>query len=204
MMPDDFRSEGIALVERVRAQVDTREGLDRLHGRRRRSRATLAVAAAAAMIAVIVGTVVLVRPPSQPVGGPLPTTSLPLTVSMALLDEFVIENEGLGPCTGIGVHAGLGQSREGALVDEAGADIETFAIGEAGELIDSQRAQALGLPTTDQACLFRLVTTSIDIARIGGEFPRIGVEEWPLGEVFEAGSSRAGQQLVYYSRGEEP
>jgi len=203
-MPDDFRNEGIALAERVRAQVDTREGLDRLHGRGRRSRATLAVAAAAAMIAVIVGTVVLVRPPSQPVGGPLPTTSLPLTVYMALLDEFVIEDEALGHCTSTGLHAGLGPGREGALVDEAGADVETFTIGEAGELIDPGRAQALGLPTTDQACLFRLVTTSIDIARIGGEIPRIGVEEWPLAEVFEAGSSRVGQQFVYYSRGEEP
>ena len=203
MISDDFRSEGIALVKRVRTQVDTHEAIDRLYGRRRRSRATL-VLAAAAVIAVLVGTFVTLRPPSQPVGGPPPTTSLPLTVYMALLDEFVIEDEALGRCTGTGLHAGLGPGREGALVDEAGADVETFTIGEAGELIDPGRAQALGLPTTDQACLFRLVTTSIDIERIGGEIPRIGAEEWPLAEVFEAGSSRVGQQFVYYSRGEEP
>ncbi len=203
MIPDDFRSEGIALVERVRAQVDTQEGIDRLYGRRRRSRAVLVVAAAA-MIAVVLGTVVVLRPSSQPVGQPPPTTGLPTTVYLALLDEFAIEDQGPGRCSGTGLHAGFGAGRQGALVDETGADVEPFTIAEAGELIDSARAQALGLPTTDQACLFTLVTTSIDIERIGAVFPRIGAEEWPPTGGVEAGSSSAGQQHVYYSRGEAP
>ncbi len=69
MTPNDFRDKGLALQERVRAQVDVDESLDRLHGRRRRSKAAWAVAGAAAVIAIVVGTAVI-RTSDQPIAGP--------------------------------------------------------------------------------------------------------------------------------------
>lgn len=200
MIPDDFRDRGIALAERVGVQVDADVGLDRLLGRRRRSRAVLAVASAAAVIAVVVVIFSVARSPSRPADSPTP---LPFTVYLALLDEFVIENEGLGQCSGTGVHAEVVLGVEGALVDESGTVLDSFTIDEPGELIGPPRLGELGLETTEQACLFELVTTSIDVERIFVS-PSIGDEQWPPAGVFEAGASEAGQQLVYYSRGEQP
>ncbi len=200
MSPDDFREKGIALSERVRVQVDAGDRLDRLHGRRRRSSAALAVAGAVGVIAVVAAFLV-VRPSSQPADSP---TGLPFTVYLALLDEFVIENEDLGECTGSGVHAEVVLGARGALVDEPGTVLESFTIDESGDLIGPPRTEELGLQTTEQACLFELLTTSIDIERLFGVSPRIGVSQWPPAGVFEAGTSEAGQQFVYYSRGEQP
>lgn len=207
MIPDDFRDKGLALQERVRAQIDVPESLDRLHGRRRRSRAALAVAGAAAVIAIVVGTAV-VRTSDQPIGGP-PSAGVPVTVYLALLDDFAVENEELGHCTGTGIHAGMGPGSQGALVDEPGSAVESFTIAETGALIDGARSRALGIQaalveTIDQACLFELVTTSMNVEELGSASLTIGNDEWPPAGASLAGSSTAGQQFVFYSRGEQP
>ncbi len=212
-MPNEFRDRGVALKERVRAQVDVHEALDRLHGRRRRARATLAVAGAAAVIAIIVASVVALGSPGDSVGGgpsttvttsqAPPVTGLPVTVYLALLDEFVVENEELAVCSGTGLHADLA-GRQGELGDGSGGAVESFTIGVTGELIDVSRARGLGLPTLQEACLFELVTAPIDVATLSGDSLNIEVEGWPPVGVAEAGSASAGRQVVYYSRGEQP
>ncbi len=207
MIPDDFRDKGLALQERVRAQIDVHESLDRLHGRRRRSKAALALAGAAAVIAIVVG-VAVVQTSDQPIARP-PSAGLPVTVHVVLLDDFTVENEALGHCTGTGIHAGIGSGSEGALVGESDSAVEPFTIGEPGALIDGARLSALGVQASlvdsiDQACLFELATTSMDVQELGSGSLTIGSDEWPPDGASEAGSSTAGQQFVFYSRGEEP
>lgn len=190
-----LRDEGTALVERVRAQVDTREGLDRLRGRQRRMRLGLAVAA---VLAVVVGTVILVRPAVPPAAGPSSPTDLPVTVSLALLDEFARDGE--AGCVGLGVHGAISIGTRGTIVDSLeGALIAPFTVTRPGEIIDAERGAALGLPTTDEACLFTLATVRTDIDRLGGSLLVEG-DEWTPSST-EFGAVTAGQQFVYYSRG---
>ncbi len=216
MSDDWFRDRGIDLVERVSASIDVPARLDRLHGRHRHRTVTMALAGGVAVIGLIAVMALLGRlPDTAPVAPAAPladttrllqpqNTSLPVTVYVALLDEFTVD-EATAHCTGTGAHVG---AADGSLVrlfdttDSTRRLVTQKLLDEIGALIDPARVAALGLPSTSPACLFELATVSG--APLTEPAIQIDGEEWPPPEGFEAGWSQTGQQLVFYSRGLEP
>jgi hypothetical protein len=207
-----FSRAGTALRDTVAAEVDTLDGLDRLRRRHRTSRLELVIVGSIAVLAIVLVTAAVVpasaprvgQPPASGAANPslLPSTELPITVHIALLDGYVIEDEAAAHCTGSGAHEVFAAGAPIAFVDAAGDVREALAISDAGALIDVARAQAMGLPTNDAACLFDLGSTSRDEASLVELAPDAG--GFLPARVFEAGWSQAGRQFVFHTRIEEP
>lgn len=220
MTSDDFRRSGVVLAKRVRSVVDSRASLDRLYRRHRRRRVAIRLALAAAVVAGIAAPAILVRlsaptentpvgtVTTQPITAVTPTTgstSLPLTIHAALLDDYSIEGAE-GTCTGTAGHASMQVGASVAVIDDAtGGEPRVIAeavISNTGTVVDAVRVRALGLPSTESACLFDLATITAEPENVGSLV--IAGRFWPPTDRFESGTTRAGRQIVFYSRGVRP
>jgi hypothetical protein len=169
MRPEELRSRGVALSERVRAHVDTQQRLEIMLRVQRRRRVAALAAAAAMVLAVAVGVFMLARVEEPPVITAPPTTvpstvgelqSLPVEVFMVLTGAYTVD-EATGACEGLGPLAGIG---EGSLVhvhDEsvfASADEAPTIALPAGEEITGEDPRSSFLLSGDDpaSCVFPL------------------------------------------------
>jgi predicted nucleic acid-binding Zn ribbon protein len=205
MRPEEIRSRGAALSERVRTQVDTQQRLEiMLRVRRRRRVATLTVATAG-VLAVLVGVFLLARLEEPPVITVPPTTvpstvgelrSLPVEVFMVLSDAYTVD-EATGVCEGSGPLAGI---EAGSLVhvhDEtvfaSADDAPTIALAAGEEVTGEDPRASLVLSRDDPAaCVFTLPDLGHDIA----DYENISLFPETDPDVSQ-GSFVSGQRVVF-------
>jgi hypothetical protein len=211
MRPEEIRSRGAALSERVRTHVDTQQRLEIMLRVRRRRRVAALTVATAMVLAVLVGVLLLANVEEPPVITVPPTTvpstvaelqSLPVEVFMVLSDAYTVD-EATGVCEGSGRLAGIG---EGSLVhvhDEtvfaSADDAPTIALP-AGEEVTLGDSRASFLLSRDDpaACAFTLPDLGHDIADYGNIslFPESDPD-------VSQGNSVSGQRVVF-SFGDSP
>jgi len=211
MRPEEIRSRGAALAERVRAHADTQERLEivlRVHRRRR----VAAVAALAAMVlAVVVGVVILARVEEPPVITVPPTTvpstvadlgSLPVEVFMVLTGAYTVD-EATGACEGSGPLAGIGEGSLVHVVDESfstSADDAPTVTLPAGEVVTEQDPRSSFLLSGDEptGCVFSLPDLGYDIA----DYENVSLS--PETDPTVGGSMAVFGQRAVFSFGESP
>ncbi len=192
-----FRS-GAALLERVRDEVDTAEGLARIHGRRRRSRVLRTVAVAAAVLVGFVAVAGALRS-EDPVASER-AHQLPATVYYAELDDFVADAAGSCAARDGAVVLGTGFN----LRDRAGRLLAAGVVTNRGEVVSRQRAVAIGLPADGDVCLLELLAFEVSATTLRYATLELGGRPWPPRDVYEAGRSEVGRQFVFYTRGSQP
>jgi len=205
MKPEEIRSRGAALAERVRTQVDTSQRLELVLRIHRRARIVAVAAAAAAVLVVVAGVLLLVRADEPPVitapSTTIPSTlpgaqSLPVEVFMVLIGDYTVD-EDTGACEGSGPLAGIGAGSMVHIVDEsASPPPETAPTTNlpAGVEVTQEDARASFLLGSGDpaACVFTLPDLGYDISEY--ENIRLLPETDPD---TASGMSLSGQRVIF-------
>lgn len=175
MRPEEIRSHGVGLAERVRAQVDTAERLEVMLRAHRRGRVVTLAAVTAIVALAVLGVVLLAREPNPPVVTMPPTTvpstspqleALPVEVFVVLYGSYSVD-ETSGRCEGIGRLGGIGEGAQIEVIDDS-APLEedtrlvTLPAGEAVSSDDPETSFLISGERTT-ACVFALPDLGYDI-----------------------------------------
>jgi len=177
MRPEEIRSRGAALAERVRTQVDTSKRLEIMVRTHRRGRIVTVTAATAMVLAIVVGVFLLARVEEPPVITVPPTTvpstigelqSLPVEVFMVLDNAYTVDGAS-GACEGSGPLAGIGEGSAVHIFDESlfetADDASTVTLPAGVEVTEEDPRSSFLLSGDDSAvCVFTLPDLGYDIA----------------------------------------
>ncbi len=208
MRPEEVRSRGTALMERVRTQVDTSERLEIMLRAHRRSRLVTAIATAAAVLAVVAGILLLARVDEAPVVTlPAPSTtvpdleSLPVEVFVVLRNDYTVD-EATGVCEGSGPLAGIGEGSLVHILDESELvdgveELPSITLPAGAEVGEEDAGSSFLLGPNDTAvCVFALPDLGYDVSEY--ENVILSPEPPPEGSL----SHRVSGQRVVYTFGD--
>lgn len=175
MRPEEIRSRGAGLAERIRDQVDSQERLEMMLRAHRRGRIASFALATAIVSAVLVGIFVLARSGEPPVISVPPTTppstagelgSLPVEVFI-VLEAYTAEAS--GACEGSGPLAGIGEGSRVQVLDESDAgtdgEVATITLPAGAEITEADPSSSFLLAGDGSpGCVFALPDLGYDIA----------------------------------------
>ena len=205
MRPEEIRSHGVALAERMRTQVKTSDRLEMMLQTHRRRRTWALAAATAAALVIGVGILMLSRVDQRPVITVPPTTvpsteaalrSLPVEVFMILDGAYTVD-EATGTCEGSGPLAGIGEGSAVHVFDQSvfdSADDAPTITLPAGLEITEEDPRSSFLLSRDEsaACMFVLPDLGYDIS----DYENITL--FPESDPnVSSGMSLSGQRVVF-------
>jgi len=194
MKPEEMRAHGVALADRVRRQVDTKQRFQLLVKARQTGRRLVYVLVAATVMAVLIGVSFLLTISDAPVvTQPTPPTTLdaglrplPVEVWVVILDSYTVDAD-TGACSGSGEVSGVVEGSRVFLVDESsGVELSSVSLPAGTEVFQGEEPLFLLPPDHDAGCVFELGdpgVTNFDV-RFESD-PNIGIS-----------SNSSGQRLV--------
>jgi hypothetical protein len=205
MRPEEIRSHGVALAERMRTQVKTSDRLEMMLQTHRRRRTWALAAATAAALIIAVGILMLSRVDQRPVITVPPTTVpsteaalrlLPVEVFMILEGAYTVD-EATGTCEGSGPLAGIGEGSAVHVFDQSvfdSADDAPTITLPAGLEITEEDPRSSFLLSRDEsaACMFVLPDLGYEIS----DYENITL--FPESDPnVSSGMSLSGQRVVF-------
>ena len=205
MRPEEIRSHGVALAERMRTQVKTSDRLEMMLQTRRRRRTWALAAATAAALIIAVGILMLSRVDQRPVITVPPTTVpsteaairlLPVEVFMILEGAYTVD-EATGTCEGSGPLAGIGEGSAvhvfDQLVFDSADDAPTITLPAGLEITEEDPRSSFLLSRDESAaCMFVLPDLGYEIS----DYENITL--FPESDPnVSSGMSLSGQRVVF-------
>lgn len=211
MRPEEIRSRGTALAERVRDHVDPGERLD-IMLKTHRKRRIAAYALATAMVAATVAAVFLLTREAEPPVITVPPTPPPTTVgelaslpveAFLVLESAYTVDEATDTCAGSGPLAGIEEGSSVHVHDESvfdsADDAPTIALPAGVETTEGDSLSSLLLSRDDVAvCVFVLPDLGYDIA----DYEHISL--FPASDPNVAVGMRINGQRVIFSFTDSP
>jgi len=205
MRPEEIRSHGVALAERMRTQVKTSDRLEMMLQTHRRRRTWALAAATAAALIIAVGILMLSRVDQRPVITVPPTTVpsteaairlLPVEVFMILEGAYTVD-EATGTCEGSGPLAGIGEGSAvhvfDQLVFDSADDAPTITLPAGLEITEEDPRSSFLLSRDESAaCMFVLPDLGYEIS----DYENITL--FPESDPnVSSGMSLSGQRVVF-------